>query len=365
MFMLFRAFSELRRARRQKIEIREARKAQCTCRQEVVEAVQNLTDPHGFVMLAPASSSESADSVLLPALGGGRHTDDKKRPPLPVGGQMPILLPNEIVLQRFNGRRAVDKISSWRCQREMQKCRRCKSGSSPVLAVPENDHTELSEGAMVGKVFVTSERIIFVPRSVGVAGFSVDIASVTEAKVVESTLGRWFFVAYYDGQRMVAIGSNQRSRAFAFLRLIMNVRFEHMVRRCLPPCYVPPDCPADQAWQAADDKLPTYQESEQALHRYLVLKGWLAEDEPLERTGRVSQLIALASLPTVASSRLPHAIVQQVTGALPPAPTGRRGSAPTPASPAIAPSDSRRNSAHSASEALRITYPPSTSVPWF
>jgi hypothetical protein len=89
-------------------------------------------------------------------------------------------------------------------------------------------------------------------------------------------------------------------RAQSFLRLISNIRFEHNVKNCLPPTYnekAEGEKDTRKKWVQADTKLPSYDESEHALKLFLVSKGLIKVDEPLDRHGQGQDLIAQARAP--------------------------------------------------------------------
>ncbi|ANB11840.1 hypothetical protein AWJ20_64 [Sugiyamaella lignohabitans] len=206
------------------------------------------------------------------------------------------------------------------------------SSGSTTAAITENCHDELSDQTHPGVIYVTSERLIFVPKSELIDGYTLDITSLSCMKAIESTKRVWFFVCYKDNNSIATIPFSSQARCQAFLRLIKNIRFEHMVRQCLPPRYthysIPEetnstmdtdsDSPADSnytlssstppndngssefqpdEWWYGDNQLPSYNDSEEALHKYLTNLGLLTETEPLDRTERISRLIALATVP--------------------------------------------------------------------
>uniref|UniRef100_A0A060TA26 ARAD1D23870p n=1 Tax=Blastobotrys adeninivorans TaxID=409370 RepID=A0A060TA26_BLAAD len=216
----------------------------------------------------------------------------------PVSGRTPILLPNEMLLQRFPNKYSALKPSQYRAQEARLKCRRCTSNgsvvsdmddTSPLEDIAENDPDHIVGGSQKGAVYVTTERIIFIPDSQA-PGYSISIEKIDCMKALESA-DVWYFVCYL-GQSVSTIPFTTQQRAKSFLKLISNIRFEHMVRHCLPPKY------SDNAWEEADATLPSYGESEAAVRLYLVSRGLLEPGDVLDRHQPESgSIIALAAAP--------------------------------------------------------------------
>ncbi|KAK9473126.1 uncharacterized protein V1510DRAFT_363908, partial [Dipodascopsis tothii] len=183
------------------------------------------------------------------------------RPPTPEGGRDPILLPNEVVLQVFPKKPCA--------RRTVPPPGGLFSGDEP-----EFFHSFLTRGATAGALWVTSERLVFVPRDVGTDGYSVPVLELDTLKVVKSSADVWFLLARMGGDMFAAPFSSQR-RANAFCRLVANLRFENRVRLTLRA----PASDEPEAWAALDAYLPTYRESEDAVERYLVAAGLVRPDD--------------------------------------------------------------------------------------
>lgn len=268
----------------------------------------------------------------------------------------PILHPNEVILQRFPHKASMKRVSELRLASSSNGAAACSacpesrlipqshraidlfrsdviSGCSlsdrrtneedthhprrpmtlltPLSPSPrlilESDHDYLTRAAVKGTVYVTSERLLFLPNSAKYSPKSLDAPPVHELefdmafsaidtmRVIESSQGKWFFVCY-SGIYMSTLGFTSESRAQSFLKLVANVRFENMIRESLPPKYVTPlqaccaegqmpfccVCAAQDLadWNAEDGRLPTYAESEEAVRQYLIKLNLLAKDSP-------------------------------------------------------------------------------------
>lgn len=206
-------------------------------------------------------------------------------------------------------------------------CKPCKITTTPTS---ESSHDYLTRLGTKGTLYVTSERLLFlsddqssqsssgdVPASGPAQGteFDISIAAIDTMKVVESDKGMWFFVCY-DGLYLSTIPFKTSSRARSFLKLISNIRFEQMVRHSLPPKYSSitkpccssghhPMCEACASldhsdWEAEDNKLPTYLESEEAVRQYLINLKLIPSDSPFDRqnsTFDVMSMLAQACSP--------------------------------------------------------------------
>ena len=188
----------------------------------------------------------------------------------------------------------------------------------------ETDHEYLTRSRVKGTVYVTSERLLFVPNPkkykptspdappIHELEFEVFISSIDTMKVVESDQGTWFFVCY-DGPYITTLQFRTEIRAQHFLKLVANIRFEQMVRQSLPPKYVTPTknacCSRGQRpvcatcaaldladWNAEDEKLPTYGESEEALRQYLIKLKLMSKDSPFDRQSRTLNIFGMLSL---------------------------------------------------------------------
>jgi hypothetical protein len=272
----------------------------CTC----AMMMENKMDTHDW----PPLGSVLAVSCSRESHSTGSETIIVDRsPPTPKGGGgTPILLPNEMLLQQFPNKKSAFRPSRWKLQQQKLKCEKCRQmcNNAPpaeqlimALESAENNHYEMLHNTCHGTIYITSERLIFVPRNDNVDGYSLDIASLTGMKAIESTQDTWFFVCYKD-MNFASIPFSNKNRAQSFLRLMKNIRFEHMVCQCLPPRYTSPlgDDDVDEWWYG-DNQLPSYEQSEQALHKYLVSLGLLKDGEPLDRSERISNLIEIASAP--------------------------------------------------------------------
>lgn len=124
----------------------------------------------------------------------------------------------------------------------------CEQGLAPEL-LKEYTHAYLSRGAAKGTIYVTSERLIFIPRAprkesllnvlpqaTSQLEYSVHIVDIDTMKVVQSSRGQWFFVCY-ENLFVCTMPFKSRNRAWSFLKLVANIRFEQMVRKHLPPRY--------------------------------------------------------------------------------------------------------------------------------
>lgn len=194
----------------------------------------------------------------------------------------------------------------------------------------EISHQYLTRNCTPGTLYVTTERLLFVPNNAPSAApphpqFDILISAIDTMKAVQSDLGQWYFLCY-EGPYVCTIPFKTHSRVRSFLRLIANIRFEQMVRRSLPPKYAsaagvgracgcvtaaarPDVCSvmcsvcagADIVdWNDEDERLPTYSESEEAVRQHLVSLGLLAEDCPFDRqnsTFDVIGMLAQACLP--------------------------------------------------------------------
>lgn len=244
------------------------------------------------------------------------------QPPPPEGGNSkPILLPNELLLQTFTGKRSMYKVSKYRVQTSQFECHVHDHNETDICeedVINENDIEYLTVGAQPGSIYITTERVVFVPVQASQRGFSIQIENITSMKVVgssDSIFDAWFFVCYV-GKYMSTIPFTSRARAQSFLKLISNIRFEHNVKSCLPPKYdenivsrsnIDPVEEANNTratavlWAQEDTRLPTYDESEHALKLFLVSKGLLQIDQPFDHNGdgenARGNLIELASAP--------------------------------------------------------------------
>ncbi|CAN6612122.1 hypothetical protein TRVA0_005S00540 [Trichomonascus vanleenenianus] len=244
-------------------------------------------------------------------------TDDNgvpvNAPPVPVGGDGdPIMLPNEKLLQRFPERRSVLKLSELRVQHAKLNCSRCNPDSNDVFhkgesvadKIREYNFDYLTAGSQPGVLYVTTERIIFVPLSEMKIGFSIPIEDITTMKVLESDTIKdsWFFVCYV-GSFVSTMPFGSKAPAKAFMNLIANLHFEHKIRQNLPPRYtgrqsIGGSLTQETPWEVEDSRLPSYDESEGALKQYMVNEGLIHEDHPLNRNDEnLGSLIALASAP--------------------------------------------------------------------
>ena len=249
-------------------------------------------------------SGKESNEIL--STGSCTDVSDLYNPPVPLAQLDPILLPNELLLQKFSSKKSMYKPSEWK-----KKCQQC---------IPENSYKHLADGSVLGSVYVSTDRIIFTPRSASHVGFSINIIDITSMQVIQchdgskaaatSTkskpgLGQWYFMSYVNSN-VITIPFSSKIRSKTFLKLIANIRFEHMVRKHLPPTYCNDDKNID--WINEDTNLPSYDESEQALRLYLISQGLLRENQTLDRSmGLSSLLIALASCPPTDNNPNHHA----------------------------------------------------------
>ncbi|RDW25373.1 hypothetical protein B0I72DRAFT_167330 [Yarrowia lipolytica] len=235
----------------------------------------------------------------------------------------------------------------------------------PTYAPPEAAVSYLTNDTETGSVWITTERLIFVPQKAGHKGFYVHIDNLDCMKVVcmavcdvdydywshpQLSKKPYFFVAY-EGTNFLTVPFSTHARASSFLKLLSNIRFEHMVKSCLPPPYMScvvcssecnMDAEADSSggsssessscrssisesdleridststtatstisstpclchddWVHEDNVLPTYQDSEHALKLYLIKRGLLQPEEHFERGthAQASNILAQANAP--------------------------------------------------------------------
>lgn len=237
----------------------------------------------------------------------------------------------------------------------------------PTLAPPEAAVSYLTNDTQAGAVWITTERLIFVPQKEGQKGFYVHIDNLDCMKVVcmavcDVDYDYWshpqlskkpFFFVAYEGTNFLTVPFSTHARASSFLKLLSNIRFEHMVKSCLPPPYmscvvcsnecgvegeIEADSPGASSsessscrssisesdleridststtatstisstpclchddWVYEDNVLPTYQDSEHALKLYLVKRGLLKPEEHFERGthAQASNILAQANAP--------------------------------------------------------------------
>ncbi|KAG5363885.1 hypothetical protein CJU89_3072 [Yarrowia sp. B02] len=232
----------------------------------------------------------------------------------------------------------------------------------PTFAPPEAAVSYLTNDTQTGAVWITTERLIFVPQKVGQKGFYVHIDNLDCMKVVcmavcdvdydywshpQLSKKPYFFVAY-EGTHFLTVPFSTHARASSFLKLLSNIRFEHMVKSCLPPPYMScvvcsseaedatssessssessscrssisesdleridststtatstissTPCLCHDDWVHEDNVLPTYQDSEHALKLYLIKRGLLQPEEHFERGthAQASNILAQANAP--------------------------------------------------------------------
>ncbi|KAK9449588.1 uncharacterized protein V1518DRAFT_405435 [Limtongia smithiae] len=246
-----------------------------------------------------ATSTTSANGATPP------RGETPCRPPTPVGNEDPILLPNEIVLQVFP-----KKLCSYRSTPKE------KTGFFS-LNEPEYFHSYLTKKGRIGALWVTTQRLMFVPNQKGIKGCTIDILDLGPMKVIESDMQMWFFLAHVVDEHIFTVPFSTQARTQAFLKLMTNLRFEHKVRQALPPPYrrssasfydangpLPAltavltngsmDHPEransiedimeegiedeEEDWEDNERRLPSYEESENAVERYLIDRGLLRED---------------------------------------------------------------------------------------
>lgn len=199
------------------------------------------------------------------------------------------------------------------------------NGSTPCAAdsadsaLAETAHAYLTKDARPGTLYVTSERLLFLPTdsddttaSSNSSGFDVVIAGMDTMRVVESDAGAWFFVCY-EGPHLTTLPFKTKTRARSFLKLMSNIRFEQKVRESLPPMYTSQgegECcqrggslaqcrtcaeTAMRDWAAEDLKLPSYAESEEAVRQYLIRLGLMPATGVFDRqSGELDVLSMLA-----------------------------------------------------------------------
>lgn len=308
--------------------------------------------------LSPVDSSSSADSADL-------HQQNQQQQQQAQTDMIPILHPNEVLLQRFPHKLSMKRVSELRLpvqppvsptpatRASQPTLRRFRSlnlreqlsriassrndpattaspaspldsscnpanqtfdiSSACIHAVPdhrpptsETSHEYLTRASIKGTLYVTSERLLFLPDLTAIPAdqtgldleFDVPISAIDTMRAVQSDAGAWFFVAY-EGMYLTTLPFKNRVRAHSFLKLIANIRFEQMVRHSLPPKYTTqargrPCCAAGShrplckgcaarelaEWEAEDAKLPTYTESEEAVRQYLINLKLMPQDSP-------------------------------------------------------------------------------------
>lgn len=198
-----------------------------------------------------------------------------------------------------------------------------RTTTATPAVISEVSQQYLTRNCVPGTLYVTTERLLFVPNSTpstapGSAQFDILISAIDTMKAVQSDAGQWYFLCY-EGSYVCTIPFKTNARARSFLKLIANIRFEQMVRRSLPPKYTLPaggerECGcvaaaasrdvysvmcgvcagADNAdWDGEDERLPTYSESEEAVRQYLISLGLLAENTPFDRQNSPYDIISL------------------------------------------------------------------------
>ncbi|KAF5102560.1 hypothetical protein D0Z00_000270 [Geotrichum galactomycetum] len=187
--------------------------------------------------------------------------------------------------------------------------------------VSEESHQYLTRNCAPGTLYVTTERLLFVPinaSSTTPAQFDILISDIDTMKAIQSDAGQWYFLCY-EGSYLCTIPFKNHTRARSFLKLIANIRFEQMVRRSLPPKYTLPcggarpcGCVAAATsrdvysvmcgacagadnvdWAGEDERLPTYSESEEAVRQHLITLGLLTEDTPFDRQNSTFDVISM------------------------------------------------------------------------
>lgn len=230
------------------------------------------------------------------------------------GTQAPILLPNEVILQKFPSKKTMHRLSPWKLQNIKLRCKKCSHdkevitklvmagltlGSQPFGAALQNGRTKrtpeeltntllhedvhytLVQGARIGTLYVTSQRLIFVPKIPTAQGFSLPYKKLTSMKSIKATRefgeeAKWYFVCYW-GLFMTPIEFSTKAQSEAFLKMCSNVQFEHTVSQHLPPpYYIRGSVNEDSCdeWSHEDNRLPSYMESEEALILHLKALGF-------------------------------------------------------------------------------------------
>lgn len=316
--------------------------------------------------LVPQTNSHHALLSHVPtgAVPGAEYTCDASPAPYPSDEITPILHPNEILLQRFPNKLAMKRgrehcrpspkhvslhptagtdsdvtwsawilhnTSSGSLQADGHHPHINATGASAAPqseALREEKQAEshellrknLRQYGTRGTIYVTSERILFVPNpqkyfpasaaapSLEELEFEIWHLAIDAVKVLESGEGKSFFVCY-DGSYITTIPFKNALRAHSFLKLVSNIRFEQMIRQSLPPKYETPSqacCQGGQRpqcescatldladWNAEDNVLPSYIESEEAVRQYLITLRLISQDLPFDRANPSHNVVGL------------------------------------------------------------------------
>lgn len=182
-------------------------------------------------------------------------------PPEPTighGRSIPDLFPNEVLLQCLGRQVSKFETSEWiRHKRyEIQiKCPKCILLSqlhSWVIDEEgvelENHHRHLRSNTYRGRLYLTTERLVFVPRSPDHPGYSIFISAISMLKIVRDLSGQPYLLCYVK-DKMAPLPFATIDQANAMLRRLANVRFEHLLRYHVTPEYdssIPPSYAASQ-----------------------------------------------------------------------------------------------------------------------
>lgn len=224
----------------------------------------------------------------------------------------PILHPNEVLLQQFPNKMSMKRVSELRIASRSRDQQRvpglilphtnnnnnnnntntntrtnksnnhghtsssgsCSTSTSSAGSInahyqekepeTESDHGYLTRSGVKGTVYVTSERLLFVPNPKKHHGpltgtlasatpcrdleheFEISYSTIDTMRVVQSNQGfrgkppRWYFVCYDFGIYVTTLPFRTLQHAESFLKLVANIRFEQMIRQSLPPRYTSP-----------------------------------------------------------------------------------------------------------------------------
>lgn len=179
-------------------------------------------------------------------------------PSIGCGRNLPGLFPNEVLLQAMGRQVSKFEISEWiRHQRHQTqiKCPKCIVLSqlhSWVIdgeGVPSEIHPRhLRSNSYRGRLYLTTERLIFVPRKNEHPGYSIFITAINMLKIVRDGSGQPYLLCYV-GEKVATLPFCSLEAAQTMLRRLANIRFEHLLRYHVAPEYdstIPPSYDASQ-----------------------------------------------------------------------------------------------------------------------
>lgn len=182
-------------------------------------------------------------------------------PPQPVighGHSIPGFFPNEVLLQCLGRQVSKFETSEWirHKRHEIQiKCPKCILLSQLHSWVIDEEGVEteshqrhLRSNTYRGRLYLTTERLVFVPRNPEHSGYSIFISAISMLKIVRDQAGQSYLCCYVE-DKMAPLPFATIAQAEVMLRRIANVRFEHLLRYHVTPEYdvsIPPSYAASQ-----------------------------------------------------------------------------------------------------------------------